>query len=150
MRTILFTGKGGVGKTTAAAGTATWASRAGHRTLVLSTDAAHSLADTFGVAVGAEPVEVAPDLFVQQVDAQRRFERSWAEVQGYLLTVLDAAGQWRGQSGAVGREASKVMVIVLSGRPDDRARLDAVREAYRHRFRQEAVMLVERPACVAV
>jgi hypothetical protein len=58
-------------------------------------------------------------------------------------------GQWRGQSGAIGREASKVLVVVLPGQPDDRARLDAVREAYKRRFRQEAVMLVERPACVA-
>ena len=92
MRTILFTGKGGVGKTTAAAGTATAAAAAGHRTLVLSTDAAHSLADAFGLPIGAEPTEVATNLFVQQVDAQRRFEQSWADVQGYLLTVLDAAG----------------------------------------------------------
>ena len=92
MRVILFTGKGGVGKTTAAAGTAAAAARAGHRTLVLSTDAAHSLADAFDVPVGAEPTPVADRLFVQQVDAQQRFERSWADIQGYLLTVLDAAG----------------------------------------------------------
>lgn len=92
MRTILFTGKGGVGKTTAAAGTATAAAAAGQRTLVLSTDAAHSLADAFGVPIGSEPTAVAPGLFVQQVDAQRRFEQSWADIQGYLLTVLDAAG----------------------------------------------------------
>ena len=92
MRIILFTGKGGVGKTTAAAGTATTAARAGHRTLVLSTDAAHSLADAFGVPIEGEPTRVADNLFVQQVDAQRRFERSWADVQGYLMSVLDAAG----------------------------------------------------------
>ncbi len=92
MRVLLFTGKGGVGKTTTAAGTAVLCGRAGHRTLVLSTDAAHSLADAFGVPVGAEPVEVEPRCWVQQVDSQRRFERSWAEVQDYLLTVLDATG----------------------------------------------------------
>ncbi|ROR90458.1 ArsA family ATPase [Nocardioides aurantiacus] len=92
VRTILFTGKGGVGKTTSAAGTAVLAARAGHRTLVVSTDAAHSLGDAFGVPAGAEPVEVDPGLWVQQVDAQRRFERSWAEIQGYLLSVLDSAG----------------------------------------------------------
>lgn len=92
MRIILFTGKGGVGKTTAAAGTATAAARAGHRTLVLSTDAAHSLGDAFDVRIGGEPTEVDDNLFVQQVDAQQRFERSWAEIQGYLLTVLDSAG----------------------------------------------------------
>ncbi len=81
-----------MGKTTAAAGTATLAAAAGHRTLVLSTDAAHSLGDTFGVPTGAEPTAVGDRLFGQQVDAQRRFEQSWAEIQGYLLTVLDAAG----------------------------------------------------------
>jgi len=91
-RIILFTGKGGVGKTTTAAGTATLTARAGQRTLVLSTDAAHSLGDAFGTSFGSEPVEVEPRLWVHQVDAQRRFERSWGEIQGYLVSVLDAAG----------------------------------------------------------
>ncbi len=92
VRIVLFTGKGGVGKSTVAAGTAALAAAAGRRTLVLSTDAAHSLADAFGAPVGPEPTEVAPCLFVQQVDAQLRFEQSWAEIQGYLLSVLDVAG----------------------------------------------------------
>ncbi|KRF07404.1 arsenic-transporting ATPase [Nocardioides sp. Soil777] len=92
MRILLFTGKGGVGKSTVAAGTAALAAASGLRTLVLSTDAAHSLADAFGVEVGAEPTPVADGLFVQQVDAQLRFEQSWAEIQGYLLSVLDVAG----------------------------------------------------------
>lgn len=95
MRVVLFTGKGGVGKTTVAAGSAALAARRGLKTLVLSTDAAHSLADAFGAggaAVGADPVEVEPGLFVQQVDAQVRFEQSWREVQQYLLTVLDSVG----------------------------------------------------------
>jgi arsenite-transporting ATPase len=91
-RIILFTGKGGVGKTTSAAGTATLAARRGDRTLVLSTDAAHSLGDAFGMTLGSEPTRVADNLWVHQVDAQRRFERSWAEIQGYLRSVLDAAG----------------------------------------------------------
>ncbi|MFC6286558.1 ArsA family ATPase [Nocardioides sp. GCM10027113] len=92
MRILLFTGKGGVGKSTVAAGTAALAAAAGHRTLVLSTDPAHSLADAFGVEVGAEPTGVAPGLYVQQVDAQLRFEQSWADIQRYLLSVLDVAG----------------------------------------------------------
>ncbi len=91
-RIVLFTGKGGVGKTTIAAGTATLAARQDRRTLVMSTDAAHSLADAFGLAIGAEPTEVAPCLWVQQIDTQRRFERSWGEIQGYLVSVLGAAG----------------------------------------------------------
>ena len=92
VRIVLFTGKGGVGKSTIAAGTAALAAAGGRRTLVLSTDAAHSLGDAFGSPVGSEPTEVAPLLFVQQVDAQLRFEQSWAEIQGYLLSVLDVAG----------------------------------------------------------
>ncbi|HXH77990.1 ArsA family ATPase [Nocardioides sp.] len=92
MRIVLFTGKGGVGKSTIAAGTAALAAAEGHRTLVLSTDAAHSLADAFGAPAGSEPSEVSPGLFVQQVDAQLRFEQSWAEIQAYLLRVLDVAG----------------------------------------------------------
>jgi arsenite-transporting ATPase len=92
LRTILFTGKGGVGKTTAAAGTAVAAAAGGRRTLVLSTDAAHSLGDAFGTPIGPEPTQVTDRLHAQQVDAQRRFEQSWTEIQGYLLSVLDAAG----------------------------------------------------------
>lgn len=93
MRILLFTGKGGVGKSTVAAGTAAHAAAGGRRTLVLSTDAAHSLADAYGVGrIGTEPTEVAPRLFVQQIDAQLRFEQSWADIQRYLLTVLDVVG----------------------------------------------------------
>ena len=64
------------------------------------------------------------------------------------LTVVDAAGQWRSPSGAVVQEASKVLLLVLTGAPGERARLDAVRAAYKTRFHQEAVLLIERPACV--
>ncbi len=62
---------------------------------MLSTDAAHSLGDALGVPVGSgtgAPVELDGGLFVQQVDAQRRFERSWQEIQGYLMSVLSSAG----------------------------------------------------------
>jgi arsenite-transporting ATPase len=92
VRVILFTGKGGVGKTTTAAATATLAAGRGCKTLVLSTDPAHSLADAFGVALSAEPTEVDTGLYGQQVDTQQRFEASWREVQSWLLSVLDAAG----------------------------------------------------------
>jgi arsenite/tail-anchored protein-transporting ATPase len=96
VRVLLFTGKGGVGKSTLAGGTAALSAAAGHRTLVLSTDAAHSLADAFGLTGDArdltEPSEVADRLWVQQVDAQLRFEQSWADIQRYLLSVLDSAG----------------------------------------------------------
>ena len=92
MRVLLFTGKGGVGKTTTAAATAARAAAAGLKTLVLSTDPAHSLGDAFGVPLGGEPVEVADGLVAVQVDAQRAFERSWTEVQDYLRSVLERAG----------------------------------------------------------
>ncbi|MGH3342620.1 MAG: ArsA family ATPase, partial [Carbonactinosporaceae bacterium] len=81
-----------MGKTTTAAGTATLAAARGLRVLVLSTDPAHSLADTFDHPVGAEPAEVDANLFVQHVDSQRRFERSWREIRDYLLAMLDSAG----------------------------------------------------------
>jgi arsenite-transporting ATPase len=92
VRVILFTGKGGVGKTTAAAATAAFAAARGRKTLVLSTDHAHSLSDALGRDLGPEPTEVDTGLYGQHVDTQRRFERAWQEVQGYLRTVLDAAG----------------------------------------------------------
>ncbi|MCD6639363.1 MAG: ArsA family ATPase [Nocardioides sp.] len=92
MRILLFTGKGGVGKSTLAAATAWAGARSGRRTLVMSTDAAHSLADTLGRPAGPAPTEVAPDLWVQHIDAQRLFEQSWADIQRYLLRVFEAAG----------------------------------------------------------
>lgn len=92
MRILLFTGKGGVGKTTTAAATAALAGEAGLRTLVLSTDPAHSLGDALAVTLGSEPTEIGERLYGQQVDAQQRFEQSWSEISGYLSTVLDASG----------------------------------------------------------
>lgn len=64
------------------------------------------------------------------------------------LSVSDIAGQWKGEDGVVVREPAKVVMIVLSGEQAEYARLDAVRDAYRKRFRQESVMLVQRQACV--
>jgi arsenite-transporting ATPase len=92
MRVLLFTGKGGVGKTTASAATAALAASRGRKTLVVSTDPAHSLADALGVELGPEPTEVDTGLYGMQVDAQRAFERTWREVQSYLLVVLERAG----------------------------------------------------------
>jgi len=91
-RVLLFTGKGGVGKTTTSAATAALAAFRGRKTLVLSTDPAHSLADAFGRPLGSAPTEVDTGLYAMQVDAQGAFERSWREVQSYLLVVLERAG----------------------------------------------------------
>jgi len=92
VRVVLFTGKGGVGKTTLAAATAALSAANGRKTLVVSTDPAHSLADALAIEVGAEPTDVEGALQAMQVDTQRAFERSWREIQGYLLTLLDIAG----------------------------------------------------------
>jgi len=92
VRGLLFTVKGGVGRTTTAAATAVQSARRGLKTLVLSTDPAHSLADAFGVELEHEPTEVEPGLYGQQVDTQRAFEDSWREVQHYLREVLESGG----------------------------------------------------------
>ena len=92
MRVLLFTGKGGVGKTTASAATAAAAAARGSKVLVLSTDPAHSLADALGVALTGEPTEVDTGLYAMQVDVQAAFERTWRDVQGYLLRLLERAG----------------------------------------------------------
>jgi arsenite/tail-anchored protein-transporting ATPase len=87
-RTILYTGKGGVGKTSVAAATARTAARAGIETVVLSTDPAHSLADCLEVSVGSEPTQVGERLWAQQVAAQVEMERNWAGVQDWLGELL--------------------------------------------------------------
>ncbi len=92
MRVLLFTGKGGVGKTTAAAATALRCADAGLRTMVISTDPAHSLADAFDVALGGVATPVSGGLWGQQLDAQARMEESWADIQRYLMDVFDWAG----------------------------------------------------------
>jgi arsenite-transporting ATPase len=91
-RVLLFTGKGGVGKTTTAAATALRCADDGLRTMVLSTDPAHSLADAFDVPLGPLPVEIARNLHGQQLDAQDRLEDTWADIQSYLLSVFSWAG----------------------------------------------------------
>ena len=92
MRVLLFTGKGGVGKTTAAAATAAAIAGRGHKTLVLSCDPAHSLADALGVPLGAEPVEIDNGLAALQVDTQLRFEQRWAALQRYLADLFARGG----------------------------------------------------------
>jgi len=72
VRILLFTGKGGVGKTTVAAATAVRAAAAGTRTLIMSTDPAHSLADSFDVPLTARAQPVAPNLWADHIDAQER------------------------------------------------------------------------------
>src|SRR5579859_7744715 len=87
-RTILYTGKGGVGKTSVAACTARRLAAAGARTLIISTDPAHSLSDSLQVALGPEPTAAGERLWGQQVDAQREMERHWSAVSAWLSQVL--------------------------------------------------------------
>lgn len=98
MRILLYSGKGGVGKTSVAAATAIQLSRLGLRTLVMSVDPAHSLADAFALKQGlfdaktADPFEVRPNLYVQEVNIQVELRRHWREIAGYLTTVLRTSG----------------------------------------------------------
>jgi len=92
MRVLLFTGKGGVGKTTVAAATAVKAARSGSRTMVMSTDPAHSLADSFDVEVFDQATPVAPNLWAEQIDSQRRLESNWREIQEYMIQLMNWSG----------------------------------------------------------
>jgi arsenite-transporting ATPase len=91
-RTILYTGKGGVGKTSVAAATARRCAEAGSRTLVISTDPAHSLADALQLEVGGEPTKLAKRLWGQQVQAQEELERHWSAVSEWLGGLLMERG----------------------------------------------------------
>ena len=92
MRVVLITGKGGVGKTTVSAATAIRSAELGHRTLVMSTDPAHSLGDAFDLDLGDDPGEIVPGLFGQQIDAQSRLEHHWGAVRDYLADLFDWGG----------------------------------------------------------
>ena len=91
-RLILYVGKGGVGKTTLAAATAVRAAELGYRTLVVSTDLAHSLGDVFGTPLGAEPDALAPGLFAQEVNVLEEVRRSWGKVQDRFSELLRQEG----------------------------------------------------------
>lgn len=104
MRTLLFTGKGGVGKTTLAAATAVCASDLGYRTLIISTDPAHSLEDVFAFPIGHEIVEIQKKLFARQVDAQQRLDEGWGQIRDHLVDIFN----W---SGVDGIEAEELAVL---------------------------------------
>jgi len=91
-RTILYTGKGGVGKTSVAAATARRCAARGLRTVILSTDPAHSLGDSLEAQLGPDPTPVAENLWAQEVDAQREMEMNWAAVQEWLTKLLADRG----------------------------------------------------------
>jgi len=92
MRVILFTGKGGVGKTTIAAASAMRAAEHGHKTLVVSTDAAHSLGDSFDVRLGNSPTKVADKLWAQEVNVLEEIAANWKTVHEYLASFFKSRG----------------------------------------------------------
>ena len=92
MRTILYTGKGGVGKTSVAAATALKSAGAGKKVLVMSTDPAHSLSDAFDEEIGPEPKEMAGGLWAQEMEYTTLLEEHWTEIQDYLTTLFE----WQG------------------------------------------------------
>ncbi|MCL6435476.1 MAG: TRC40/GET3/ArsA family transport-energizing ATPase [Leptolyngbyaceae cyanobacterium HOT.MB2.61] len=92
MRVILMTGKGGVGKTSVAAATGLRCAELGYKTLVLSTDPAHSLADSFDMELGHDPRAVRPNLWGAELDALMELEGNWGAVKRYITQVLQARG----------------------------------------------------------
>ncbi len=90
MRIIVHTGKGGVGKTSISAATALRCAEMGLRTIVISTDTAHSLADSLDVKIGPEPVLLTDNLWAQEVDARYSMDKYWGRIQDYMLEVLSS------------------------------------------------------------
>ena len=91
MRILVYTGKGGVGKTGIAAATAVKSASLGYRTMVMSTDQAHSLADCFERRIGALPVRIADNTVLDalEVDPAVESERTWGSLKGYLRQIIE-------------------------------------------------------------
>jgi len=98
MRILLFSGKGGVGKTSLAAATGLQLSKLGYRTLVMSVDPAHSLADSFDLETSlfhgdtGDPYQIDEDLAIHEVNIQKEIKRHWREISAYLTSVLRTTG----------------------------------------------------------
>lgn len=92
MRVIIYTGKGGVGKTTMAAASALKISESGRRTLIMSTDQAHSLGDAFDCKVGKEPTSITDNLDALEIDTVFEGEKSWGNIKDYFKRLLTAKG----------------------------------------------------------
>ena len=101
-RVILYTGKGGVGKTSVAAATGLRCADLGQRTIVVSTDPAHSLSDSLDLEVGPEPISLAPSFWAQEIDVLHQMDKYWGNVQKYLSSVL----AWRGMDEIVAEETA--------------------------------------------
>jgi arsenite/tail-anchored protein-transporting ATPase len=128
MRILLYTGKGGVGKTTVAAATAVRLAELGYRTVVMSTDLAHSLADSFDRPLAPEPIELAPNLWAQETDIYYNLQTYWGRVQEWLNAVL----AWRQVDEIVADEVSilpgmeELANLLWINRHRERGQFDAV------------------------
>ncbi|HSP08823.1 MAG TPA: ArsA family ATPase [Candidatus Dormibacteraeota bacterium] len=92
MRVILFTGKGGVGKTSVAAATAVRCAKAGYRTVIMSTDPAHSLGDSFDLELGSDATKVADNLWAHEVSSLHEMQRHWVKLHEYAVEVFATQG----------------------------------------------------------
>src|SRR6202522_3536961 len=98
VRILLFSGKGGVGKTSLAAATGVQLARLGYRTLVMSVDPAHSLADSFDLETSlfhnktGDPYQINEKLAIHEVNIQREIKRHWREISAYVISVLRTTG----------------------------------------------------------
>ena len=102
MRIILFTGKGGTGKTTIAAATASKAAKDGYKTLVISTDPAHSLSDAVNKPLGAEPTFISENLYGQELDVYYSMKKYWGNMRNLMLQVF----RWQGVENILAEELS--------------------------------------------
>jgi arsenite-transporting ATPase len=102
MRIILFTGKGGTGKTTIAAATALKAAKDGYKTLVISTDPAHSLSDAVDKPLGAEPTFITDNLYGQELDVYYSMKKYWGNMRNLMLQVF----KWQGVENVLAEELS--------------------------------------------
>ena len=129
MRTILFTGKGGVGKTTLSAATALHSAALGHRTLVISTDIAHSLGDVLDSPLGNEPQQVGPgQLFAVELDTGEELERYWGDAKRRIASVLRDEGISAIAAGelAILPGLDEVLALVRIKRYHDEGRFDSL------------------------
>lgn len=104
MRIILYMGKGGVGKTSVAAATALRCAELGYKTIILSTDAAHSLSDSFDIALGNEPKLIAPNLWGQEMEMSQTVEKNWGRIKSWLAALMI----WRGLDEVVAGEMTVI------------------------------------------
>lgn len=131
MRIIMYTGKGGVGKTSISAATALLCAGLGRETLVLSTDAAHSLADCLDMELGPEPRPVQPRLWAQELDTLHELKKNWGKIGDYLATLMS----WQGA-----RDIAAEELAVLPGTEE---LFSLIQIAHHHDSRRYAVIVVD-------